>query len=185
MTIFEYLSIAVSLVMALSLGKLCASIPHVFDPKRFDWVHASFFVSTVLFCIITWWNIWALHEFTEWNLLGFTLLLGSPLALYMATFALVSESPHEVTDWRAHFTLNARWFFLAWIVTTTIGQLRFAHFEPEVEYAVKDIVFFGVVYTAPIAGIAFTQRIPQMVLAVLFLTIGMFSFVSRMNIYSG
>ena len=40
MTVFEFLSVAVSIVLALTLGKLVAATPHVFSRDKRDPIHA-------------------------------------------------------------------------------------------------------------------------------------------------
>ena len=40
MSIFEYLTVAVSIVLALGLSKLVSSIPYVFDRRKRDWLHS-------------------------------------------------------------------------------------------------------------------------------------------------
>lgn len=124
MTIFEFLTVAVSIVLALGLSKLISSIPFVFAAGKRDWLHMLLFVLAVLSHIILWWRIWLLNDVTEWNILQFTLLMGSPLSLYLAATALVSNAPEQVSDWKTHFADQSHWIFSAIAAVIGFGLLR-------------------------------------------------------------
>jgi hypothetical protein len=100
LTIFEFLSVAASIVLALGLSTLITSIPFVFDASKRDWLHALA------------------------NILGFTILMGTPLSLYLAATALVSNNPDKVENWREQFSHRSRWFFSALVGTWVFGILR-------------------------------------------------------------
>ena len=56
MTIFEFLSVAASIVLALGLGKLISSIPYVFDAHKRDWLDALAFVTLIAGQFLAWWR---------------------------------------------------------------------------------------------------------------------------------
>ena len=124
MTIFEYLTVAVSIVLALSLSKLISSIPFVFAGRKRDWLHSLIFILAVLTHIIVWWRIWALKDVPDWNILQFTLLMGSPLSLYLAATALVSSTPEQVSDWKTYLADQSHWVFSAIAAVIGFGLLR-------------------------------------------------------------
>lgn len=124
MSIFEFLTVAISIVLALGLSLLISSIPHVFDPKKRDWLHSLFFVLLVFSHIVVWWRVWMLNSVSSWNIVQFTILIGSPLSLYLAATALVSSTPHQISDWRAHFSERGQWVFAALAATILFGILR-------------------------------------------------------------
>lgn len=124
MTIFEFLSVAASIVLALGLSTLITSIPFVFDASKRDWLHALAFVALIAGHILAWWRIWPLSTVVSWNILGFAILMGTPLSLYLAATALVSNNPDKVENWREQFSLRSRWFFSALVSTWVFGILR-------------------------------------------------------------
>ncbi len=124
MTIFEFLSVAASIVLALGLGKLISSIPYVFDAHKRDWLHALAFVTLIAGHILAWWRIWPLNSVAHWNILGFAILMGTPLSLYLAATALVSSNPDRVASWKEYFSERSRWLFSALIAVWTFGILR-------------------------------------------------------------
>lgn len=124
MTIFEFLSVAASIVLALGLSTLITSIPYVFDSSKRDWLHALAFVALIAGHILAWWRIWPLSGVAHWNILGFAILMGTPLSLYLAATALVSNNPDKVDNWREQFSHRSRWFFSALVSTWVFGMLR-------------------------------------------------------------
>jgi hypothetical protein len=110
-TLFEYLSVAVSIVLALGLGKLASSLPAVFAPGRRDWLHADFVVLIGITHLLMWWNLWAFRELPSWNFLQFLIVMANPVSLYVAAHVLVAEPVGSASSWRLHFAEMHRWFF--------------------------------------------------------------------------
>jgi hypothetical protein len=123
-TLFEYLSVAASIVLALGVGRLISSIRSVFSPNRRDWLHASFVVLLVLLHLFQWWRLWPLHDVSTWNFLQFLIVIGSPICLYFAAQVLVSDFPAGVESWQDHFADAHRWFFAAIACNVFFGILR-------------------------------------------------------------
>ena len=124
MTIFEFLSVAASIVLALGLGTLITSIPYVFDARKRDWLHALTFIALVAGHILAWWRIWPLNSVANWNILGFAILMGTPLSLYLAATALVSNHPDQVENWKEQFSERSRWLYSALVAVWIFGILR-------------------------------------------------------------
>ena len=80
MTLFEYLSVAVSIVLALGLGKLVSSLPATFAPDRRDWLHANFVLLIATTHLLMWWNLWSLRALSSWNFLQFLLVIANPVS---------------------------------------------------------------------------------------------------------
>jgi hypothetical protein len=152
MSIFEFLTVAVSIILALGLSLLISSIPHVFSPKKRDWLHASVFLLLVLSHIVVWWRVWILNSVTNWNIVHFMILIGSPLSLYLAATAIVSNQPDQVEDWRSYFSDRGQWAFAALAATVLFGILR--------SYYILDIVaeWWGFFALVLYVGAALTKR---------------------------
>ena len=110
MTLFEYVSVAVSIVLALSIARIVDGLRASFEPDRRYWVHATWVVIKLFNPIIFWWGTWSLRE-ASWNFLGFSLLLAWPIGLYLQISSLVTRDPESVLDWRSQFYDQRRWFF--------------------------------------------------------------------------
>ena len=92
MTHFEFLSVAVSIVLALSAGQLVGNIREVFDPTRRYWVHALWVVALLLLHILNWWVLWGLRDVQAWNLAMFASVLIAPgllFACYLSALLVV------------------------------------------------------------------------------------------------
>ena len=124
MTIFEYLSVAASIVLALGISKLVSSVRHVFAPGRRDWLHVVLFAYLFLAHLLQWWRFWPLHDIQSWNFIQFLIVIGSPICLYLAAAVLVSDSPSEVDSWSNQLAEVHRWFFGAMALAFIIGNLR-------------------------------------------------------------
>jgi hypothetical protein len=125
MTIFEFLTVAVSLIMALGLSKLVSSVPFVFDRKKRDWLHIVLFILVIWAHLTVWWRIWLLNDVPEWNILQFVILMGAPLSLYLAATALLSPDPSRVDDWKQYLSEQSFWVFLAMAAVIIFGLLRY------------------------------------------------------------
>lgn len=110
MTLFEFLSVAISIVLALSAGQLLTNFREVFDPTRRYWVHATWVVHLLIVHVLTWWSLWAFRDL-DWNLATFVLILLPPGILFVCSSALVPSYSQDVTSWEEHFFRVRRWFF--------------------------------------------------------------------------
>ena len=110
MTQFEYISVAFSVVLALSVAQLLNNIRSVFDPACRYWVHGLWVVHLLVLHVNTWWTLWAFRE-VSWNLGSFSLGLANLGALYVAANALVPSD--RVGSLQGHFFANRTMFFTA------------------------------------------------------------------------
>jgi hypothetical protein len=108
MTLFEYISVAFSVVLSLSAAQLLGNIRSVIDPARRDWVHGLWVVHLLILHVLVWWSGWALRD-VSWNLGSFTLVLSAPALLYVAANALVPSN--QSVSMREHFLANRTLFF--------------------------------------------------------------------------
>ena len=120
MTQFEYLSVAVSIVLSLSVAHILVNLRAVFNSERRYWVHAFWVVSSLFIHLLTWWGFWSYREVESWNLATFSLLLLNPGILFVASATLVLENPDS--DWDSHFYRVRRSFFAigGWIPTVSL-----------------------------------------------------------------
>ena len=135
MTHFEYLSVAVSIIFALSIGRLVAALPNVVSSGRRDWLHVGHFACLLVVQMQFWWRMWQFKSVTEWDFLGFFLLFAVTLLYYLATHILVPANYAEVDDWQDHFAMNQQWFHgivaLAWASSGAVsGYLMKVFFIP-------------------------------------------------------
>lgn len=112
MTLFEYLSVAFSIVLSLSAVRLLAGLSASFLPGRRCWVHTLWLGSSLLLAALVWWNFWSFRN-AQWNFLSFLLGLFVPGSIYLMAVALVPDSPGRVTSWEEQFSAARARFFTA------------------------------------------------------------------------
>jgi hypothetical protein len=110
-TLFEYISVAFSIVLALGAASLLRALPSVFSPSRGYWIHATWVVSLLFLHALAWWSLWSYSGVESWTLLTFLLVLLQPGLLYLNTSLLVGEAPESSVSWRDRFYRSRRWFF--------------------------------------------------------------------------
>ncbi len=113
MTLFEFLTVAISIVLALSAGQLLTNVREVFDPTRRYWVHALWVIHLLFQHLLVWWSFWAYRDVESWNLATFGITLMTPGLLFVCTSTLVPSYSSTVASWETHFFEVRRWFFAA------------------------------------------------------------------------
>jgi hypothetical protein len=103
MSLFEYLAVAISIVLGFSLTHLLGSVPSVFGTSRRYSVHAVFFVFLVLLHPQLWWALWDLHDDSSWTLLTFFYTLMGPALLYLTATSLIPADRSFSERWDVHF----------------------------------------------------------------------------------
>jgi hypothetical protein len=123
-TLFEYLSVAISIVLSLSAAQLLGNLREVFDPTRRYWVHALWVVQTLWLHVLYWWSMWAYRDIESWNLFSFAFVLVVPALLFLASSALVPSYATSVPSWEDHFFTVRRWYFAARSLLVVFAGLR-------------------------------------------------------------
>ena len=117
MTHFEFISVAVSIVLALSAARLLTALPHVLAPGRRYWVHALWSVTLLSMHLGFWWAIWIYREIDPWTFRSFAAVMLTPGLMYLTVSTLVSDSPTSIESWRTHFHTRHRTFFSLYLAT--------------------------------------------------------------------
>jgi len=120
MTLFEYVTVAVSLVISLCVVRLLDGLRFAAARERRYWIHFLWLITKLLNCALYWWGLWATRESTSWNFASFMWVLLFPGTLYLQCTALVTTTPGEIAGWREHFYSIRLWFF-------TINLVLIAH----------------------------------------------------------
>ena len=113
MTLFEFLTVAISIVLALSIAQLLTNLREVFDPARRYWVHSVWIVHLLFQHVLLWWSLWAYRDVESWNLVTFGVALLAPGLLFVCSSTLAPSYSSTVISWEAHFFEVRRWFFAA------------------------------------------------------------------------
>ena len=127
MTIFEFLSVAVSIILSLAIIRLLNGSPYLTASAKRYWVHAAWVIGLAIAIPLIWWNTWAYSQIEDWIFPEFVLLLLTPVTVYYLAATLIPDAPATVESWRSHFfQVRQRLFFatiflfICFIMTTVV-----------------------------------------------------------------
>lgn len=112
MTLFEYMSVAISLVVALTFAEGLRGLRSALQPDRRYIVHAIWLFIKISNPVTFWWAMWGWRDIPEyWNFATFLLAISIPCLMFLQVSSLVGDTPYQETDWRTHFYRQRKWFF--------------------------------------------------------------------------
>ncbi len=108
MTPFEYVTIPVSIVLALGIGKLLSGVFAMFEHDKRDWIFVTWCITLLMLFLGQWLAIWRLRENESWSALEFMVVMLSPILYYAAAHILVTNQPESISSWSNHLAKIAR-----------------------------------------------------------------------------
>jgi hypothetical protein len=116
MTIFEYVSVFISIVLALGVVHVLTGAVRLFgdEKARPYWVHSLWTLNLLVFLAFFWWFSfdWRLQE--VWTFPLFLFVVGFAMLLYVLCVVLVPINPPDAFDYREFFFGKHRQIFLLW-----------------------------------------------------------------------
>lgn len=120
MSQFEYISVAVSLVLTFSVARLLSGVPYLFLGERGYWVHTLWCTLATVNFATFWWFFWNYHVVQTWTLGSFLMVLSYPAICYVSTVILMPADASSGTDWRAYFFRVRRGIFLVFGISVVM-----------------------------------------------------------------
>ena len=122
---FEYLSVLISIILALGMTRVLAGVGemlHARSRRRIYRVHAIWIVNLFLWLVVTWWIFYRWRDQQPWNFYLFVFVLISPTLLYLASMLLFPRegSIDESVDYKAYYYANHRAFFAIFSMFTVV-----------------------------------------------------------------
>jgi len=117
MSQFDFLSVLVSIIIALGLSHILVSAAQLIRRRRRVQMHYTTLVwMAVLFLLLVqvWWVAFYRREIIHWSFFGFLLYLSIPTLVSVLGYLLVSEIELELEpkfDLEREYYENRRWFF--------------------------------------------------------------------------
>lgn len=112
MTLFEYMSVAISLIVALTYAEALRGLRSALKPERRYGVHSTWLLIKLSNPITFWWVIWVLRDYPGyWNFRTYLLALIIPGIVFIQVISLLGDNPNSISDWRKHFYEQRKWFF--------------------------------------------------------------------------
>lgn len=115
---FSYLSVLISIVLALGMTQVLAGVGEMLQARshrRIYWVHAVWVFNLFLFLVVAWWIFYRWRNVTEWTYSLFLFVLIAPTVLYLASIVLFpprGPRGETVQDYKTHYYANRRAFFI-------------------------------------------------------------------------
>lgn len=115
MTRFEYLSVLLSIVIALGMSEIVAVWGRLLRRHRelhLSWIHAGWSLLALVLLVQMWWGFWNYRVVAEWSFLGLLMVIGDALLLVLAALVITpSDRLERGLDLWAFFLESRRLFF--------------------------------------------------------------------------
>src|SRR3989442_15726332 len=128
MSPFEYLSVLISIVLALGMTRVLAGVGEMLQAsshRSLYWVHILWVVNLFLYLVVAWWIFYRWRNQQPWTFFLFVFVLISPTILFLASLLLFPRecSIDESISYKAHFYANHRAFFILFGLFTPVDIL--------------------------------------------------------------
>jgi hypothetical protein len=161
MNAFEYLSVLISIILALGMTRVLAGVGDMLQARshrRIYWVHAIWIVNVFLYLVIAWWIFYRWRDQQPWTFFLFVFVLISPTILYLTSLLLFPREGDMdgVVDYKTHYYANHRAFFILFALFAPVdivdsllkGVPHFLQLGPQ--YIVISLLYFVGITTAAI-----------------------------------
>jgi hypothetical protein len=114
---FSYLSVLISIILALGMTRVLAGVGEMLQARshrRIYWVHAVWIFNLFLYLVIAWWIFYRWRNQQLWTYFLFVFVLIAPTLLYLASIVLFPREAvgDESVDYKTHYYANHRAFFI-------------------------------------------------------------------------
>ena len=166
MTLFEYISIATSLILSFSLARTLTNLAPIFASEHRYWVHSAWVLILLFTHANLFWGIWLYKDVEAWTLVEFVILLIGPFMLLIGASLLVPIAAPP--DYRIYFE-SIRTPFYALLI---VGSVQ----EVSLQYLVLDLPIIHplrlsnlIIISAFVVGIVGRNRSIDLVLVCFFI----------------
>lgn len=115
MSIFEFISVLLSIVVGLALTRLLSGLGRALEIRhrlRFYWVQGVWVANMCLALVVFWWATLAAHlDNAVWSFSNFLVLLLYSVVLFLQATLIIPTDLEETSDLRSHFFSVHPWFF--------------------------------------------------------------------------
>ncbi len=161
MSAFEYLSVLISIILALGMTRVLGGVGEMLQARsrrHIYWVHIVWIVNLFLYLVVAWWIFYRWHNQQPWTFFLFVFVLISPTILYLASLLLFPREGDVdlAIDYKTHYYANHRAFFILFALFTPVdifdsllkGVPHFLGLGPQ--YFVSSFLYIAGLMTAAI-----------------------------------
>jgi hypothetical protein len=117
MNAFEYLSVLISIILALGMTRVLGGVGEMLQARsrrRIYWVHVIWIFNVFIYLVIAWWIFYRWRNQQTWTFFLFVFVLVSPTVLYLASLLLFPRESdvNLAIDYKTHYYANHRAFFI-------------------------------------------------------------------------
>src|SRR5467141_5098277 len=158
---FEYLSVLISIILALGMTRVLAGVGEMLQARsrrRIYWVHALWIVNLFLYLVVAWWIFYRWRNQQPWTFFLFLFVLISPTILYLASLLLFPREGDVdlAVEYKTHHYANRRAFFILFGLFTPVdivdsllkGVPHFLTLGPA--YFISSVLYFAGLLAAAI-----------------------------------
>ena len=159
---FSYLSVLISIVLALGMTRVLAGVGEMLQARsrrRIYWVHVVWALNLFIYLVVAWWVFYRWRYQQPWTFFLFVFVLISSTVLYLAALLLFpreAASADDSINYKTHFYANHRAFFIVLLIYGPVdvvdSLLKGVHhfFELGPAYMISMTLFLAGVTTAAI-----------------------------------
>jgi len=158
---FSYLSVLISIILALGMTRVLAGVGEMLQARsrrRIYWVHLAWIVNLFLYLVVAWWIFYRWRNQQPWTFFLFIFVLISPTILFLASLLLFPPEGalDQFVDYKKHYYANHRAFFILFSLFTPVdfvdsllkGIPHFLELGPQ--YIISGSLYFAGLVTAAI-----------------------------------
>ncbi len=166
MTLFEYISIATSLILSFSLARTLTNFAPIFTSEHRYWVHSAWVLGLLLNHVSLFWGIWLYQGVEAWTLVEFVLLLMGPISLLIAASLVVPVG--AVPDYRVYFE-SLRGPFYSVLIVIQIQPIPLLYLLFDVPF-IHPLLLINLIFAAAaVVGLVGRKRSIDVVLVCFFI----------------
>lgn len=127
MTPFEFIALAISVILGLAIARLISGIGtsiRLIKSKNYSWLHGLWLINIFILLPGYWWGLYAWSSLQNWNFFHFVLLIIYTTNLYLITDFLVPSKINEEINFKEHFSKNRKMFFVLLFLSFPIDQFE-------------------------------------------------------------
>jgi hypothetical protein len=184
MTIFEFISVMVSIVLGLSFAQLLLTTSQFARNStrvKFYLPHTMWLVNLVLWHFLLWWSFWDYRN-VDWNYARFLVITLEPLVLFLTTsIATPRRFEAAIVDNKEYFFEIRKWFFLSFLVLQTLsivdGPLVFGSEPWWIAYRIPQVLVAAVFLLGLFVPKGWAQHVSAWIVFLILLSASYFRFL--------